>query len=265
MYRSRFDTLYQLDRAIAQEDLNKVDRLLDHGFDVDDLPWNWISESNNVFVFLMLQAHGYPIDHAAVNKDSALLHSIARNDVAMVSFLLDHGVNPNEDWNKNAFVSAVTRIDDTQKCLSMFRVLFEHGVMPVNQDSSGDTSLMCCSVREDCTPLINALLDHDAEIDFWGPEGNTALHRAVERENVTACSALLARRANPNIVNYRMETPLLLAVMAKNHAIIDVLLQAGANPSIRTNDGETTLQYAKKQEPQDYWIIRKLKKYGAME
>jgi ankyrin repeat protein len=82
-------------------------------------------------------------------------------------------------------------------------------------------------------------------------EGTTVLHRAVKRRDVEAVKKVLEIGANPNIGDKRGYTALHYAVIYYRRAvgdewkaIIKMLLDAGADPSIPGHDGRTPLQLA---------------------
>ena len=82
------------------------------------------------------------------------------------------------------------------------------------------------------------------EMKATDPDGTTALHRAVHREDIKEVSALLRAGANVKASNRYGVTPLWLACLNGNIAIIEALLEAGADPNTATPEGETVLMTA---------------------
>jgi ankyrin repeat protein len=78
---------------------------------------------------------------------------------------------------------------------------------------------------------VRALLAQRADVNARQPDGDTALHWAVWREDVELAAMLLGAGANPIAVNSTGATPLSLAGGNGNAAIIDLLLKAGVNPN----------------------------------
>jgi uncharacterized protein len=72
------------------------------------------------------------------------------------------------------------------------------------------------------------------------PDGTTALHWAVHRNNRVLTEALIAAGANPNVANDYGATPLWLACSADG-AVAGVLLAARADPGAALTSGETVL------------------------
>ena len=83
-------------------------------------------------------------------------------------------------------------------------------------------------------------------IDAIDSKGNAALHRAVDNNDFGAVRYLLAQGANVNIRNDKYQTPLHLAVgfLKKNVAIVDALIEGGAQVNAIDSAGETPLKNA---------------------
>ncbi|MDO8436831.1 MAG: ankyrin repeat domain-containing protein [Nitrosomonadaceae bacterium] len=67
---------------------------------------------------------------------------------------------------------------------------------------------------------------------------------AVEDNNATDLTKLLAKGADPNTYDKRGNTLLMIAVQNKNNHLIHLLLEAGANPNLRNHYGETAIMLA---------------------
>jgi ankyrin repeat protein len=75
-------------------------------------------------------------------------------------------------------------------------------------------------------------------------DGTTALHRAVQRDDVAAVEKLLRAGADVKAANRYGVTPLLIACTNGNVAIIERLVGAGADPDAESPSGETPLMTA---------------------
>jgi uncharacterized protein len=72
----------------------------------------------------------------------------------------------------------------------------------------------------------------------------TALHWAARHDDLATAKALLAAKAHPNAQNRYDVTPLALACINGNAAMISLLLEAGADPNAAQRGGETPLMTA---------------------
>jgi ankyrin repeat protein len=100
------------------------------------------------------------------------------------------------------------------------------------------------------TDVLNLMLENEKQIidiDESDKRGLTALHLAIMKSNVTSVRFLLARGANPNVVDKCGHTPLHVAVvLAKNMDIVKLLLnQNDANVNYLDNNGFDALRFTK--------------------
>jgi ankyrin repeat protein len=75
-------------------------------------------------------------------------------------------------------------------------------------------------------------------------DGTTALHYAVQKDNLAEVVKLLRSGANPNGANRYGVTPLSLAALGGRAAIVRALLEAGADANTASGDGESALMAA---------------------
>ncbi len=111
------------------------------------------------------------------------------------------------------------------------------------------------------TPLMTALKSQQLEISLWiiktiksqnsnhqfnnlDNAGNTALHIALQNNIYQAASMLIRHTADINVVNLKKETPLILAVMAKNKSMAQQLINQGAVLTTTDLKGKSALNYA---------------------
>ena len=75
--------------------------------------------------------------------------------------------------------------------------------------------------------------------------GNTALHLAVEDNNLPMLSCLLFQgNADPNVTSYSDNTPLHIAAGLELEAVIATLIAVGANASVENLEGDTAFKIA---------------------
>ena len=153
---------------------------------------------------------------------------------------------------------------------------------PLNTISSGDkTTALIQAVEWSRLPAVTALLDAGADPNIrtlWD-SGWVALHYAIQMRDIDVLKKLLEHGADPNIQEYqRGWSPLHYLVwysndlpeldgehvsiginkplIGKKTAAFRLLLEAGADPTLKDNKGQTAIDLAKKYE-NNYIITHK--------
>jgi ankyrin repeat protein len=93
-------------------------------------------------------------------------------------------------------------------------------------------------------PAIERLLAAHADVNEPRPDGATALHWAVYRNDLTTARALVKAGANVTLANEAGVAPLLLAAERGNPDMLALLLDAGAPVDSTLRNGETALMMA---------------------
>ena len=91
---------------------------------------------------------------------------------------------------------------------------------------------------------VSTLVQRGADVNASAPDGSTALHWAVHRDDLVAAELLIAAGADANATNDYGVSPLSLAAENGNAAMADLLVAAGADPNARQPSGETVLMTA---------------------
>lgn len=108
--------------------------------------------------------------------------------------------------------------------------------------------------------------DHVNAVDA---AGQSFLHNAVAACNVDAVRLLLGRGAAPDARDRHGDTPLIYAAcrhshdLAKLRDISQLLLEAGADPNLKGQDGMTALRWAVGIPSGDFRLVRLLLEHGA--
>jgi ankyrin repeat protein len=91
---------------------------------------------------------------------------------------------------------------------------------------------------------VRTLLARKASVNAAAPDGATALHWAVQRDDEAMVTALLKAGATVDVQTRHGATPLQLAATNGSAVVVRRLLDAGANPNAALPDGETALMTA---------------------
>jgi uncharacterized protein len=106
-----------------------------------------------------------------------------------------------------------------------------------------DTRLAEAAMRED-NAAVRALIQQRADVNAGLPDGATALHWAVNEDDLDTVSLLIQAGANVKAKDRYGFTPLYFASTNGSAAVIRKLLDAGADPNAADAGGETSLMTA---------------------
>lgn len=127
--------------------------------------------------------------------------------------------------------------------------------------SGATTEVVDAAMRGD-REAVRAALARKADVNTAQLDGSTALHWAVERDDVELTDVLIRAGAHVTARTREGVTPLQLAAMNGSAPIIDRLLKAGADPNAAlTPSGDTALMMAARTGKSD--AIRVLVEAGA--
>jgi ankyrin repeat protein len=120
----------------------------------------------------------------------------------------------------------------------MVKFLISKGAEVDAKDLEGMTALICAAVHG-YTEVINTLLSAGAKPDIEDKRGHTALLYVAALGNIDSVKLLLAAKANPNAD--KAGGLLCWAGPLRHPGCVKLLLEAGAKPDIKQNDGQTPL------------------------
>src|SRR5438128_2257530 len=95
------------------------------------------------------------------------------------------------------------------------------------------------AVKSADTARVQVLIRQRADVNAAEPDGTTALHWAVYRDDARMTDTLIRAGADVKAANRYGVSPLSLACTKGDAAIIERLLQAGADPNTSLPGGET--------------------------
>ena len=216
-------------------------------------------------------ASSFDLDGSKTEKERLLIHAIKKNDVQLADILLNEGTNPNIRHKKFGDLAIViaAKTDNTElmECLLkhnadvnacspegtplmiaasmhneiMFKVLLNAGADVNTIDFVGNNVLMHL-IEGNHQDLAHILLQTGkCKFDAFNSRGKTALHYAVHLDDIRMVQMLLEAGVNPEILGQSGESPLMCA---QSKEVVDVLLEAGCDPKHTDGNGMPCLHYA---------------------
>jgi hypothetical protein len=173
---------------------------------------------------------------AGVYED--FFQSLQRNDSPAVSRLLQRGFDPNTT-GPNGMVALHMAI--MENAFGVAETLIRApGIQLDKRNQNDETPLMLAALRGNIE-LSRLLLSRGADVN---KPGWTALHYAASGEQTEIVRMLLDQYAYIDAEAPSGNTPLMMAVMYGPEANINVLLSAGADPTLKNNAGRTAMDLA---------------------
>ena len=209
--------------------------------------------------------HGADVNATNKYNFTALIMACEQRNEDAITVLLQAGADPNCVYDKGAAYLFHVDVGDA-------------GTDTYIVDKNGRTCLMC-AVNGHCSKeVLQAIINHGADVNATDGDNSTALMLACEKRHVDAIHVLLKAGSDTNIVDKDGRTCLMCAVRAdsgekvlqaiidhgadvnatnkycstalmlacgKRHAYaINVLLKAGSDTNIVEKNGRTCLMYA---------------------
>ena len=192
----------------------------------------------------ILQSHDVEIDTLNANNVSALVETVVAEDLVAVQVLLANGADPNGD--DKAPDARPLILAANLGFTEIVELLLKNGALQELTDSIGLSALQWAS-REDRVETSRVLLSHGAEVDQTGSDHLTPLHSAVLSNQYQMAAVLLEHGANINATEASFGlTALMMAARSSYVDVLNLLLEKGADMHIRDVEGQSALDWAKR-------------------
>ncbi|KAL0639883.1 Ankyrin repeat domain-containing protein 16 [Maublancomyces gigas] len=182
-----------------------------------------------------------------------LIYAAERGDKHTIQLLLTKGANINQVCTP----TSGTALTNAIKCgnIAIARLLLRHGADPNVWDGCArdlaarfsGTALHVAAAQEPANEVwVEMLLENGAEVNARDQHRRTALHIACMRESdpCVVVKQLLRAGIDINAFCEQHQTALWVAVFRRNEELVKLLLDSGANTSIRNNVGSSVLHMA---------------------
>lgn len=123
---------------------------------------------------------------------------------------------------------------------SAYLTQFPDAVNALNPEHFSPLILACYNGNN---AVANFLIDKNADVNFMSPMG-TALMAAVVKKNDAMAQQLLQHNANPNLADSNGNTALIYAVKFQNPELVALLLQYKADKSMLDKMQKSAFEYA---------------------
>jgi uncharacterized protein len=171
--------------------------------------------------------------------------AVTRDDAATVRELLDRGFDPNT-INAQGLTGLYLALRDSS--LKTAQVLVEWPKTNVESRTPQDESPLMMAALRGRTEIVRKLVARDADVN---KTGWTPLHYAATSAHLDIIELLLEHHAYIDAESPNGTTPLMMAAMYGTPAAVKLLLESGADPTLRNQLGLTALDFANRGERKD--------------
>lgn len=164
--------------------------------------------------------------------------AIERDDVEGMSKLLARGFDPNTVNPKGVPGLLLALQAPAPKVAA---VLLDQPDLEVEVRTAQDESPLMLAALHGYTELCAKLIERDADVNKpgWAP-----LHYAATNGHIQIMQMLLDNHAYIDAASPNGSTPLMMAAMYGNASAVKMLLEAGADPTLKNGIGLTAIDFA---------------------
>jgi len=181
---------------------------------------------------------------------SALFHAAMSSTPECVFLLIRGGANPNDEDLQVGTALSIAILSDN---LRVIPTLLDEGV-DVNNKIGKGFSLLSYAITNGSPQSVSLLIDSGADVNARDDlENSTPLMAAVHAVNTEALVTLLDNGAEIDSQNNLGWTALILSSISGWGDGISMLLEAGADSSLKSKSGKSALDYALSSIPEESW------------
>lgn len=159
--------------------------------------------------------------------------AICSHSIECLKVLLDYGVEPNIKYMDEYNLLIHAAFND---CVEFFQLLVERGENLTIKENNYHTTALHIAVMNDSPKVIQFLIVHGMDPNIKNIGGETPLHIAASDNSLDCAKILLENGADPNIKDEHEHTPIFNAVECDDSdytlEMVRLLLENGADPNI---------------------------------
>jgi ankyrin repeat protein len=223
--------------AVRKGDLNSMQMLLKAGADTTAIDKHGdtalhiaMYESDCLSCAEVLMAHKAALNSVNDAGRTALMTAVEKEDLTSLQMLLQAGADTALK-DKRGFTAIHIALFE-RKCQSVAEILMADRTALNSVDDDGKSALMIAIEKNDMT-ILERLLQAGADTTLKDKRGRAAIHIAIEVGRHSALKILIAKKANvDSTVASDNRTALMIAVEKDDFTSVQILLQAGAHPTL---------------------------------
>jgi uncharacterized protein len=166
--------------------------------------------------------------------------AIKKDDATAVAALLKRGFDANTRDEKGLHGLHLALQEPSLKVAA---VLMDWQKTTVESRNSADESPLMLASLKGLLPVVVKLIERGADVNKpgWAP-----LHYAATKGHLEVINVLLENHAYIDAASPNGSTPLMMAAMYGTPSAVKLLLEAGADPSLKNTQGLTAIEFAQR-------------------
>ncbi|HEV2610855.1 MAG TPA: ankyrin repeat domain-containing protein [Noviherbaspirillum sp.] len=187
--------------------------------------------------------------------------AVKTDNISLLKSLLARGLDPNLIEPERGDTGLILALRDNS--MRVVEVLLDARGIDLNvRAKNGDTALMIAAFKGN-KQVVEMLLARGAEVN---QTGWTALHYAAAVGNNDIVSMLLEKHAYIDAEAPNKTTPMMMAARSGHIMTVKLLLDEGADPTLKNELGMNAIDFAKKYEHTEIveGLTHRLKKMGKL-
>ena len=166
--------------------------------------------------------------------------AIKRDDAVLIRNLLDRGFDPNTQNSAGYFGLMLALKEPSPKVVD---VLLDHPATRVEVRNASDESPLMLASIIGWVDVCSRLIARDADVN---KPGWTPLHYAATGAKLAVIQLLLTNHAYIDAASPNGSTPLMMAAMYGSAPAVKLLLDAGADPTLKNDLGLSAIDFARR-------------------
>jgi ankyrin repeat protein/V8-like Glu-specific endopeptidase len=236
----------QINAAVMADDIELVSKILSQGLNpyMHDknfkTPLMIAVEVNNVAMVRALIKAGAKITRATAKESSPIIKALKANNIEMITELIKEGTFTINSTQGDKIVEFALRSDS----LIILEIALAKG-LALEATVAGNT-LLARAIQNSSTKIAEALINKGADVQVMIDNNSPLVHMAVHNKMNAVVAELLDLGADINTQTVNLQnTALHEAIEVNNISMAKILIQDGANIKVKNALGQTVSKMAK--------------------
>jgi ankyrin repeat protein len=199
------------------------------------------------YVVYLYVLFGFSIANSGSYDD--FFNALQRDDAGVIRTLLKRGFDPNTVNPKGNYALIAALREPSLKTVA---VLLENPLTRVEVRTAQDESPLMLAALKGYVEICQQLIARDADVN---KPGWTPLHYASTSGHIAIMRLLLDNHAYIDAASPNGSTPLMMASQYGTNDAVELLLEAGADPTLKNMKGLAAIDFARQVQREDTVLL----------